>query len=538
MHNMINEISFLRTGRITKIMESGDTDFIFTIRANHINYNLLLSFSSDFSRIHLTKKTYDFPLNPKSLTMFLRKHIEGYFIEDIYQYKNDRILIMRLGGYNEMKDFNYKYLICEIMGRYSNLILTDENYKILEVLKHTGITEFGRTMMVNASYIFPISNKLNPYDLSINELDELKIDSPKDMINKLEGISIFLANYCFKDEFCKEIFFNILHNNIKPSSFINTQNKEDYYIIPLNDDNTIYYNSLSELLDEYYYKADINAKIKQKTNDLVSFINRQINKNEKKIKKLEIEKLETKNALDYKIKGELLLSYPNLKTKEKKVSIFNYYNNENIIIDLDIKYDIITNSQKYFKKYQKAKTATIFIDEQINNALNEIEYFNILLDQLKCANINDALEIRQELIDNKYLIDNKTILKKKNKPNYLTYIVDDNLIFVGKNNIQNEYLTHRLAKPNDYWFHIQNASGSHVILNTSNLTENLIRTAAMLAANYSSLNLSSSIAVDYTQIRNIKKIPGKRNCFVTYTKQKTIYIDIDQEIIKSLKVKK
>ncbi len=538
LHNMINEISILKSGRVTKIMESGDTDFILTIRTNHFNYNLLLSFSSDFSRFHLTKKIYDFPLNPKSFTMFLRKHIEGYFIDDIYQYKNDRILIIKLAGYNEMRDYNNKYLICEIMGRYSNLILTDANYKILEVLKHTGITEFGRTMMVNAVYSFPLSNKLNPYELTINELNKLKIESPKDMINKLEGVSIFLANYCFNDEFCSNVFFDILHNNINPSSFINNQNKNDYYIIPLNDNNIIYYKSLSELLDDFYYKVDINAKIKTKTNDLVSFVNRQINKNEKKIKKLEIDKLDTNNAFDYKIKGELLLSYPNLKAKEKKVSVYNYYNNENIVIDLDMKYDIITNSQKYYKKYQKAKTAKVYIDEQIKSALNEIEYFNILLEQLKCANINDALEIKQELIDNKYLIDNKTTTKKKNKPNYLTYIVDDTLIYVGKNNIQNEYLTHKVAKPYDYWFHVQNASGSHVILNTSNLTENLIRTAAMLAANYSSLNLSSSIAVDYTQIKNIKKIPGKRNCFVTYTKQKTIYIDINQDIIKDLKVKK
>lgn len=538
LHNLVNEMKILKSGRITKIMESGDTDFIFTIRCNHNNYNLLLSFSTDFSRIHLTNRLYDFPLNPKSLTMLLRKHIDGYFIEDIYQYKNDRIIIFKLAGFNEMKDFKYKYLICEIMGRYSNLILTDDNYKILEVLKHTGVTEFGRTMMPNASYSFPVTNKLNPYDLTIEELDELNIDSPKDMISKLEGISITLADYCFKNDFVIEKFFDILHNKYRPAIYISSQNKTDYYIFPLNDKEINYYPSLSELLDDFYFKADINAKIKAKTNDLVSFINRQINRNEKKIKKLEIERIDSENALDYKIKGELLLSYPNLKAKEKMVAVYNYYTNEEMIIDLDSKYDVIANSQRYFKKYQKAKSAAIYIDEQIKNANNEIEYFNILLEQLKCANINDALEIRQELIDNRYLMDNRVAVKRKNKPNYLTYIVDDTYIYVGKNNLQNEYLTHKLAKPNEYWFHVQNASGSHIIVATSNLTENLCRTAAMLAASYSSQALSSSIPVDYTQVKNIKKIPGKKNCFVTYTRQKTIYIDVVPKIIKELRVKK
>ncbi|MDE7213649.1 MAG: NFACT RNA binding domain-containing protein, partial [Anaeroplasmataceae bacterium] len=298
------------------------------------------------------------------------------------------------------------------------------------------------------------------------------------------------------------------------------------------------YPSLSNLLDEVYYQADNQSKIKSKTNDLVSFIERQIHKNEKKIKKLQTEAIEASHAEEYKIKGELLLSYPNLKAKESKVSVFNYYTNQEEIIDLDSKYDIITNSQKYYKKYQKTKTAVHYIDEQLKLAESEIEYFKILLAQLKCASINDAIEIKQELIENRYLLDTPIKAKKKAKPNFLTYIVDDVFIYVGKNNLQNEYLTHKLAKPNDFWFHVQNASGSHVIVSTNELTENLCRTAAMLAANYSSLNESSSIPVDYTQIRNIKKIPGKRNCFVTYTKQKTIYIDIDKKILDNLKVKK
>ncbi len=208
-------------------------------------------------------------------------------------------------------------------------------------------------------------------------------------------------------------------------------------------------------------------------------------------------------------------------------------------IPLDPKFDIIANSQKYYKKYQKAKTAIHYIKEQMQYAKNEIEYFKVLSSQLNHCSLNDALEIQQELIINKYLLQNQAKqLSKKQKPSYITYIVNDTFISVGKNNIQNEYITHKLAKSNEFWFHVQNASGSHVVVHTQELNEELIRTAALLAAYYSSLSLSSSVAVDYTQVKYIKKIPGKRNCFVTYTHQKTIYIDPDINIVKNLRIKR
>ena len=239
-----------------------------------------------------------------------------------------------------------------------------------------------------------------------------------------------------------------------------------------------------------------------------------------------------------KLYGELLLSAPNLKDKKKSIRILNYYTGEDVEIPLDIKYTILENSNRYYKKYQKSKNSIGYINEQIQLAQNEIDYFEILKYQLANCNINEALEIQEELIDGKYIFKKDNKPKKKQKPRILTYLVDDTLISVGKNNIQNEYLTHKFAKPNDTWFHIKDGAGSHVVIHSETLTENLIRTAANLAAYYSTYSLSSSVQVDYTKIKNIKKIPGRRNCFVTYTHQKTIYIDPDYELIKDLKVKK
>ena len=543
LNKLKNEFDILKTGRISKISESGDTDFLLTIRANRKNHQLMLSFSSDFARIHLTNRSYEAPKNPRSFTMLMRKHIEGYFIEDIKTYHNDRIIYFALSGYNEMQDLSKKYLICEIMGRYSNMILTDESFKIIEALKHDGVGEYNRTILPNAIYEFPKTNKLNPFDYSKDELinifNERRLLSPKEVMNTFNGVSLNLSYPIFNVDKHAEYLYDYIHSEIKPCTFTNFKDKLDFYYNPFTYTPIKEYDSISELLDDYYYNADLRAKVKIKTNDLDSFIKRQINKYTKKVEKLNSELLDNDKNDIYKLYGELLLSYPNLKEKAKSVIVFNYYINEDIKIELDNKYTVLENSNRYYKKYQKAKSSISHIKEQIEIAKNEIDYFTLLSYQLSDSTINEALEIQDELINNKYLFKPITNKKKNQKPKLLTYIVDDTLISVGKNNLQNEYLTHKLAKGNELWFHIKDGAGSHVVVHdTLEPSEEVIRAAAALAAYYSSFKESSSVAVDYTRVRNIKKIPGRRACFVSYTHQKTIYIDPSEDLINSLEVKK
>ena len=545
LHKLLDELNILKTGRISKITENGTTDFILTVRANRTNYNLMLSFSSNYARIHFTDKKYDSILNPRSITMLLRKHIEGYFIDDILTYNNDRIIYFKLTGYNEMQVRNTKYLICEVMGRYSNMILTNNNYVIIEALKRDGVGEFNRTILPNAIYEFPQNNKLNPYDFSQVELEKIirekSIQTPMDYMNVFNGVSLALANYVFRYENHAQAFYTALNLDSKPSTFLNEKGKIDFYFNPLENKVADSYDTISQMLDEYYYKIDLQAKVRLKTNDLSSFVDRQLIKLEKKKMNLNKDLSEALNSDKDKLYGEFLLTYPRLKEKHDKVTVLNYYTNEDVTISLDPKLDVIGNSSKFYKKYQKAKNAVTHLEEQIKITENEIEYFNVLKYQISNASINEALEIQDELIENKYII-KKTSKNnnRKQKTKILTYVLDNNkLISVGKNNLQNEYLTHKLASGNEMWFHIQKGAGSHVVVhNTEELTEEEIRTGAILAAYYSTFSDSSSVAVDYTRVRNIKKIPGKRNCFVTYTNQKTIYIDPDINIIKSLKEKK
>ncbi len=543
LYRLKDEFNILKSGRISKINESGDTDFIFTIRSQRTNYNLILSFSSSFSRIHFTYKLYDNTLNPRSFTMFLRKHIEGYFIEDIFQHETDRILVFKLTGFNEMQDKNTKYLICEFMGRYSNLILTDSNYIIIDSLKHDGVGEYNRTILPNAKYVFPEINKLNPYNYSIEELNQIfereKINDPKALINVFNGVSLSTSYSCFLCDLSANQFYKYLHAEIKPSIICGFNDKTDFYYNPLSYKVINQYDSLSKMLDDYYYDLDMKSKVKAKTDDLVSFVKKQIKKHEEKIVKLNMLLAETNNSDDLRIKGELLLTSKNLKEKKKYEEIYNYYTDKIERIQLDEKYTVLENSNRFFKKYQKMKTSVSYINDQINITNNELEYFKLLSYQLSDSSINEALDIKDELIKNKYLFKPLTNNKKNQKPRLLTYIVDDTFISVGKNNVQNEYLTHKFAKQNETWFHIKDAPGSHVVVHKdTELTENEIRTAAILAAYYSTSKESSSVPVDYTKIKYIKKIPGKRACFVTYTHQKTIYVDPSKEFVDSLEVKK
>lgn len=541
VNKLISEFQILKSGRITKVSESGNTDFVLTIRAERKNIFLLLSFSSDFARIHIANKFYDAPSTPKGFTMLLRKHLEGAFILDIYQYELDRIIVFKIGGYNDMKDYSEKYLICEVMGRYSNLIITEGNYQIIDSLKHDHVGEYNRTILPNATYEFPKTDKLNPITKTEAELvdifKEKNILTPKDVMNTFLGVSLNISYPIFLKNNPASEFYSYLHNKLNPATFINQKNKTDFYFtnepFPLIKS----YETISDLLENYYYDADKSAKIKQKTANIELFIEKQIKKNKDKIVKLNRELLDAKNSDEFRIFGELLQANAFITQKLDKITVLNYYTNENVIIPLDPLLSIIENSQKYFKKYRKGKNACSHLEEQISIANDEIEYFTLLLAQVKISNLNDILEIQEELRESNYLRTSSKPLKKK-KPKLLCYEIEpDVLVYVGKNNIQNDYLTNKFAMPNELWFHVKDAPGSHVLLRTTKeITDDMIRITANIASYYSYFQDSSSVPVNYTLARYIKKIPGKRNCFVSISHQKTIYIDPNKDQIEQLKV--
>lgn len=517
---MVNELNILANGRINKIFQASKYDLIFVVRSNYKNYSLLISCNPEASRIQITEKQYENMTTPPMFCMLLRKHLDGGIIKSIKQHNTDRVILIDIESVDELGFISTKTLIVETTGRHSNIILT-KDLKIIDSIKRISPFEnINRTILPSANYEFPADTKLNTLSLESYNKDDL---------DNYQGLSKLVINHLNNSNSSLESIIN----SFNPCVILSK--KRLFYFTDLNyyTGERIYFESLSKLLDYIYYDESLKDRIKQQTSNITGFVKKEIDKINNKINKLQ---LELENAYDceiYKIKGELLMAnLYQIKPNMNKIKVSNYYDNSDIEITLDPLLDGVKNANKYYSKYRKMKNSIIHLTEQIEKAKQELEYFNLIQSQLEIASINDALEIKDELITNNYIKEEKKKAKKK-KISILTYKIDNSFIYVGKNNIQNDYLTNKFSKPDDLWFHVKDAPGSHIILR-GEYTETTIRAAAMVASFYSKNRNSSSVPVDYTLIKNVKKIPGMRNCFVRIYNQKTIYIDPSEEFINSL----
>ncbi len=555
-HYIIKELNQnLLNGRINKIYQISSYELIFVIRANNQTQKLLISINPNYARCHVSKNDYSYPKEPPMFCMLLRKHLEGGIIVDITQKDNDRVFIFSIEHLNEIGDKDIKLLIVEIMGKHSNIILLNQKTNIIiDSVKHISpFLNSYRTLQPGALYIYPPTNdKINFFKAEKSDFETFNYEDSnlsKQLVQYFEGMSPLSANELIYNSpylnafavYCTYLeWVNYLENNITPT-IINTEKKAYFYITPLKSlhGERKYYKTIGEMLDRFYFKKDEQVRIKQHTEGLEKFIKNEIEKYKHKLTNLETDLLIAKDSDKYRIYGELIMANSYHLTKGMaSCKIPNFYeSNKYIEIELDSLLTPIENSQKYFAKYQKAKKAVGHITEQIKLSIQELIYFETLYEQIQNATLNDALEIRQELVEGRYLKRSRSIKQKKNKkPLYETFIVDDTEILVGKNNLQNDYLTHKLASKNDTWLHAKDMPGSHVIIRSDNeLSENVLRTAAQLAAYYSKGKLSSSVPIDYTKIKYVKKISGAKPGFVTYDSQKTIYIDPDEDFIHSLK---
>lgn len=533
----------LKEGRIQKISQVSNTDFLWMIRANNKNHHLYLSLSTSNARLHLIDKPDEKFDVPGGFCMFLRKHIESGIIQSIKHLNNDRIIEIEIRNINDLGDeVSYKLMI-ELFGRYANLIVTDSSFKILNAYKHIHpFDQIDRTIINGAHYHIPVDEKIDPENLqAIQAFFNQENISYKEIILNIRGISPLLAKAIIKQSYYQnthyfDAYINLYNQAIKPT--LKLGEKDMFYYIDIFQEPKEHFQSLSDLLNHYYFEQTDKEKVKQIHKYLFTFVKKQIKKDRHKLEKLTKDLEKAKDNDIYRIKGDIIIQDQyKIKQTDYEYTGFSYELNKDITLELDRKIKVIDNAKKYYKQYKKLKSAIGHINKQTYLTKHEINYFTSLKQQIESNyRLKDLEEIRDELVALKYLSKRRKQSKKKKKArlNYETYIVDDVFIHVGKNNLQNNYLTHQHAKKNDMWFHVQNQTGSHVIVQSQSLSENLIRTAAQLAAYYSKSKDSSSVAVDYTLIKNIKKIPGELGSFVSYTNQKTIYIDPDKSIIETL----
>lgn len=530
-------------GRIDKIYEPTNNELVFTIRNNRTNYSLLISIHPSYARIHLTETEIVNPPEPPLFCMVLRKHLIGSRIEKIEQIDLERIITIDLRGKDEIGDTIEHQLIVEIMGKHSNVMLIEkESKKIVNAMKHVppAINRF-RTILPGSTYVFPPSqNKLNIFEATdeqfIRKLDFNAGKLERQIIGILMGFSPFIAKELVhrshlgsQETYAKQFIKlqqQLIERNYEFAIYENE--REDFHVLPISYvANTKSFTNANELTDAFYANKAERDRVKQQVRDLTKFLQNEINKNKRKLKIHEQTLKEAEKAEQFQKYGELITANMHLVNKGmKNIQVIDYYDPEQNELSIPIKENLSPseNAQRYFSKYRKLIHAKERAAEEIEKTNNELTYLESVLQQLEDAREEDVEEIRMELEEEGY---QKQRQKRKKivKPKPEQYLSSDGtIIFVGRNNKQNEYVTHKLAHKEDIWLHTLNIPGSHVIIKSHNPSEETLLEAAQLAAYYSKARQSESVPVDFTKVKYVKKPSGAKPGFVTYTEQKTLFV--------------
>ncbi|MCC9824528.1 NFACT family protein [Streptococcus agalactiae] len=544
LHHLTNELQEqIEKGRIQKVNQPFDHELVLTIRNNRRNYKLLLSAHPVFGRIQTTEANFQNPQNPNTFTMIMRKYLQGAVIETIQQIENDRILEIIVSNKNEIGDHIKATLVVEIMGKHSNIILIDKNeHKIIESIKHVGFSQNSyRTILPGSTYIAPPKTKaINPFDISDQTLFELLQTndlSPKNLQQLFQGLGRDTAlelSHCLKDNKLndfRQFFSREYYPSLTEKSFSAVQFSSSHET----------FQSLGQLLDYYYQEKAEKDRIAQQASDLIHRVQSELEKNIKKLAKQQDELLATENAEEFRQKGELLTTYLSMVPNNQDVVVLdNYYTNQTIEISLDRALTPNQNAQRYFKKYQKLKEAVKNLKGIISDTENTITYLESVETSLNHASMEDINDIREELVETVF-IKRRAHDKQHKRKKPEQYLASDGktIILVGRNNLQNDELTFKIARKGELWFHAKDIPGSHVLIRDNlNPSDEVKTDAAELAAYYSKARLSNLVQVDMIEAKKLNKPSGTKPGFVTYTGQKTLRVTPTQEKIDSLKLKK
>ena len=544
LHHMVEELrTELLNGRIQKINQPFDQELVLQIRSNRKSHRLLLSAHPVFGRIQLTESAFENPAQPSTFIMVLRKYLQGAVIESIEQIENDRIVEITVSNKNEIGDHIQATLIIEIMGKHSNILLVDKSsHKILEVIKHIGFSQNSyRTLLPGATYIAPPSTEaLNPFmvkDEKLFEILQTQELTAKNLQNLFQGLgrdtATELERQLLNDKLAT--FRNFFGQETKPCL-----TDKSFSCVPFSSKTAENFDSLSQLLDIYYKDKAERDRVKQQASELIRRVENELQKNRQKLKKQEKELLATENAEEFRQKGELLTTFLHqVPNDQDQVILENYYTNQPITIALDKALTPNQNAQRYFKRYQKLKEAVKYLTDLIEETKATILYLESVETVLNQAGLDEIAEIREELIQTGFIRRRqREKIQKRQKPEQ--YLASDGktIIYVGRNNLQNEELTFKMARKEELWFHAKDIPGSHVVISGNlNPTDEVKTDAAELAAYFSKGRLSNLVQVDMIEVKKLNKPTGGKPGFVTYTGQKTLRVTPDPEKIQSMKIK-
>ncbi len=576
--NIVHELKEKFTGgRIDKIYQPRNDEIIFSVRSlREGNFRVLLSANSMHPRIHITDIKKENPVTAPMFCMVLRKHIAGGRILDIRQPNFERIAIIDVESMNEMGDLGVKHIITEFMGKYSNIILTDENGRILDAIKHVSHDRSSvREVLPGGVYEFPPSQgKKDPMLLELGEFEKICGERSGQTLQALiyksyTGISpAYASEICYKAGFdssdraeqldgdgIKRLYGSFLSDMeaVKSGRFTphivydRDGGVTDFFSLTSKQYGEMerkYFDSFSELLEEFYSRRDNQYHVRQRAHDIRRVV---VSNIERCAKKLDIQMKairDTENRNQYKLFGELIMAnIYSIEEKADRVTVQNYYeeNMPEIEIKLDPMLTAADNANKYYAKYNKAKRTNAAATVQKKQTEEELEYLESVLTAIESAeDDSDIREIKAELVSEGYIKakkqpKGKAQNAKKAKP--MHFVSSDGFdIYAGKSNTQNDELTLRFADSGDIWLHTKNIPGSHVIIKCGD-TEPPDRTifeAAVIAASFSKAKDSAKVPVDYTARKNVKKPRGAKPGMVIYEQNRTIYVDPDENMAQSM----
>ena len=548
------ELQNLSGAIIDKVFEPNSNCIILGCYLNGNNYALNICSNPSNYRINLTTHPISNPKIAPNFCMVLRKHLIGLHIKNIVTNNLERVITIEFEGFNDIDDFITKKLIVELMGKHCNIILVDENYIIIDSLRHIYNEDSPHIVVPHIKYTYPISKKLN--FLNCNNFEEFKknisytniLDLPISISNTYNGISKNYLQFIINNlkvynlqaiyEYLRKIIINIDTLNFKFETLNN-----DYFLVPISNSNNNF--PLNFFIDDFYFKKESTENFKTYRNTVLKLILSTLNKYNKRLKNINDKLDACKNMDMYRLYGELITS--NLYKIDNKnineITLENYYDNNNLItIPLDPRYLPNINAKRYFKKYNKLKNTLKIVSIQKKETLEELTYLESIVYELENAtSLEEVSDIFDEISENVVFKDltlptkpkkqtkvkQSNLTKNKNVSfNPLKYTIDNYTLLVGRNNKENDYLTLKYAKKSDLWFHTKDIHGSHAVLlvNNSIISEDILIRCAEIVSYHSKAKFSENVPVDFCKVKYVKKPNGAKPGMVTYTNYSTLYV--------------
>ena len=544
----------LQTGQIQKLYQIDKTTLLFKIRALNEDQNLIVTVGAT-PAMYLSKPIQDLPKEPSSLCMFLRKHIEGSRIVKVEQINGDRIMCIQTDKLEMDGSITSTFIYVELMGKYSNCIFVQDGV-ILESLIHVSpLMNRERSISPKLNYeLPPNANRVSLMDFDYEEiknlltsfgdgtvqqsiraifngfgkplLDEVLWTANLDGDESITDLSPDQLDTLAKSLYELKAKLQDSHGLL---TLINENNKKAHATFTLHNYKVLKeYSTISEALEESIHNT---KSIHTADKELEKILTAAIKKEEVRHQKIKDELDDTNKMDTYKLYGDILMINAHLQVQyEPSIKLPNLLSEEGELLTIPLKPNltIVENGQWYYKLYTKLKNRMVSGEYQLNASTTKLEYLKSILYSISLATTRESLEeIRKECMDAGIIKKSKKPLSYKlGKSNYIHLTIDEGEIFIGRNNQQNEYLTHRFAKPTDIWFHTQDIQGSHLILRLNVEPDDMILSkVAQYAAYFSKARETSKVPVDYTYIKNIKKPPGSPLGFVIFNTHQTMIVE-------------